>query len=81
MVKVAIWGSLRAATEGHAEVEVEAKNLRELLDRLAQAYPGIKPQIERGVSVSIDGLIYNDSWFTPVDPDSEVVLLPRIIGG
>ncbi len=81
MVKVAIWGSLRAATDGRAEVEVEAKNLRELLDRLAQAYPGIKPQIERGVSVSIDGLIYNDSWFTPVDPDSEVVLLPRIIGG
>ena len=81
MVKVAIWGSLRAATDGRAEVEVEAKNLREMLDRLAQAYPGIKPQIERGVSVSIDGLIYNDSWFTPVDPDSEVVLLPRIIGG
>jgi molybdopterin synthase sulfur carrier subunit len=81
VVKVAIWGSLRAATDGRAEVEVEAKNLLELLDRLAQAYPGIKPQIERGVSVSIDGLIYNDSWFTPVDPDSEVVLLPRIIGG
>ena len=81
MVKVAIWGSLRGATDGRAEVDVEAKNLRELLDRLAQAYPGIKPQIDRGVSVSIDGLIYNDSWFTPVDPDSEVVLLPRIVGG
>jgi molybdopterin converting factor small subunit len=81
MVKVAIWGSLRAATEGRAEVEVDAENLRDLLDRLAQAYPGIRPQIDRGVSVSIDGLIYNDSWFTPVGPDSEVVLLPRIVGG
>ncbi len=81
MVRVAIWGSLRAATGGRAEVEVEANNLRELLDRLAEAYPGIRPQIDRGVSVSIDGLIYNDSWFTPVRPDSEVVLLPRIVGG
>ena len=81
MVKVAIWGSLRVATEGRAEVEVDAKNLREMLDRLAEQYPGIKPQIDRGVSVSIDGLIYNDSWFTLVGPDSEVVLLPRIIGG
>jgi molybdopterin synthase sulfur carrier subunit len=81
MVKVAIWGSLRSATEGRAEVEVEASNLGELLDRLVEAYPGIQPQIDRGVSVSIDGLIYNDSWFTPVNPASEVVLLPRIIGG
>ena len=81
MVRVAIWGSLRAATGGRREVEVEAGNLRELLDRLAQAYPGIRPQIDRGVSVAIDGLIYNDSWFTPVGPDSEVVLLPRIVGG
>jgi molybdopterin converting factor small subunit len=81
VVKVAIWGSLRAATEGQAEVEVEATTLRELLDRLAERYPGIRPQIGRGVSVSIDGLVYNDSWFTPVKPESEVVLLPRIVGG
>lgn len=81
MVKVAIWGSLRAATDGQAEVEVEAGTLRELLDRLAESYPAIQPQIDRGVSISIDGLVYNDSWFAPVRPDSEVVLLPRIVGG
>jgi hypothetical protein len=46
-----------------------------------EAYPGIQPQIDRGVSISIDGLIYNDAWFTPIKPDSEVVLLPRIVGG
>ena len=81
MVKVAIWGSLRDATDGRAEVEVEAANLRQLLDRLVEAYPGVRPQIARGVSVSIDGLVYNDSWFTPIRPDSEVVLLPRIVVG
>ena len=81
MVKVAIWGSLRDATGGAAEIEVEAANLRQLLDRLAEDFPAMRPQIQRGVSVSIDGLIYNDSWFTPVQPDSEVVLLPRIEGG
>lgn len=81
MVKVAIWGSLRAAMGGKGEVEVEAKTLRELLDRLAEEYPGVRPQLARGVSVSIDGLVYNDSWFTPIRPDSEVVLLPRIVGG
>ncbi len=81
MVKVAIWGSLREATEGAAEVEIKAANLRQLLDGLAERYPAIRPQIDRGVSVSIDGLIFNDSWFQPVKPNSEVVLLPRIVGG
>jgi molybdopterin synthase sulfur carrier subunit len=81
MVKVAIWGSLRTATEGRAEVEVEAANLRELLDRLGTEFPGLLPQLQRGVSVSIDGMVYNDSWFTAVKPESEVVLLPRIVGG
>jgi len=81
MVKVAIWGSLREFTDGKAEVEIEAGNLRQLLLGLAERYPGTGPQIERGVSVSIDGLIYKDSWFTPIEPDSEVVLLPRIEGG
>jgi len=81
MVRVAIWGSLRDATGGAPEVEIEAKNLRELLTRLADDYPGLQPQIDRGVSIAIDGLVYNDSWFTPIRPDSEVVLLPRIVGG
>jgi molybdopterin converting factor small subunit len=81
MVQVTIWGSLSDFTEGRREVEIDAANLRELLDGLADAYPGLKPQLERGVSVSIDGRIYNDSWFQPIQPDSEVVLLARLKGG
>ena len=81
MVQVKIWGSLSAFTDDRREVEVEAGNLRELLDGLAKAYPGLKPQLDRGVSVSIDGRIYNDSWFQPIRPDSEVVLLARLKGG
>lgn len=81
MVQVTIWGSLSNFTEGRREVEIDAANLRELLDGLADAYPGLKPQLDRGVSVSIDGRIYNDSWFQPIAPDSEVVLLARLKGG
>lgn len=81
MVKVRIWGSLASATDDRTEVEVEAGTLRELLDGLAEQYPAIRPQLERGVSVAIDGKVYNDSWFTPIKPDSEVVLLARLRGG
>ncbi|HKL44887.1 MAG TPA: MoaD/ThiS family protein [Roseovarius sp.] len=81
MVQVTIWGSLAAATDDQTEVEIEASTLRELLDGLAARYPALKPQLERGVSVAIDGRIYNDSWFTPIHEDSEVVLLARLKGG
>jgi sulfur-carrier protein len=81
MVKVMVWGSLRPLTGGEAEVEVEATTTREVLDRLVEKHPGLKPRIERGVSLAIDGTIYKEDWFTPVKPDSEVVLMPRMVGG
>ncbi len=81
MVKVRLWGTLRSATGGVSEVEVEANTYKQVLDRLSAEYPGLQPQIARGVSVAIDGLIYREAWFTPVKPDSEVVLMPYMVGG
>ena len=81
MVKVTLFGSLRAHAEGRAKVEVEARNFKELLDGLVAQFPGMKPQIDRGVSVAIDGLVYKEAWFAAIKPDSEVVLLPYMQGG
>jgi len=81
MVRVALWGSLRAHADGREAVDIKARNFKEVLDALARDYPGLRPQIERGVSLAIDGVIYKESWFTPVNDDSEVVLLPRMEGG
>ncbi len=78
---VRIWGSLATFTDDQTEVEVDATNLRELLEGLGEKYPGLQPQLKRGVSVAIDGRVYNDSWFQPIKPDSEVVLLARLKGG
>jgi len=81
MVKVAIWGSLRGATDGAGEVEVEASTFKQLLDELMRNYPDLEPRIKQGVSVSIDGLVYREAWFTPIRDDSEVVLMPLMVGG
>ena len=81
MVKVAIWGSLRSVTDGKAEVVVEAGNFKQLLDQLVIEYPGLEPQIKRGVSFALDGKIYRDAWFTKINDDSEVVLMPYMVGG
>ncbi len=81
MVKVLIWGSLQSATDGQAEVDVEAKNFKQVIDALDKNYPGLREQLAQGVSLAIDGVIYKESWFTPVLPDSEVVLMPLMAGG
>ncbi|MEI4195258.1 MoaD/ThiS family protein [Roseovarius sp. E0-M6] len=81
MVQVKLWGNLRDATDGQDVVEVEAGNFKQLLDRLSEKYPGLKPQIERGVSLALDGRIYREAWFTEIQPDSEVVLMPYMKGG
>jgi len=81
MVQVTLWGSLREAAEGQTVVDVDARNFKELLDRLTQQYPGLEPQIKRGVSLALDGRIYREAWFTEINPDSEVVLMPYMRGG
>ena len=81
MVKVAIWGSLRAATDDLAEIEVEAATLREMIEAIAERFPAARPQLDRGVSVVIDGRVHTDDWFAPIDDRNEVVLLPKITGG
>lgn len=81
MVKVRLWGTLRQWTDGQQEVEVEGRTFKEVLDSLSAAYPGLEPQIKRGVSLAVDGVIYRDAWFQPVDPGAEVVLMPFMKGG
>jgi len=81
MVKVGIWGSLSSATGGQKEVEVEAANIRQLLTKLEEAYPGLQPAMARGISVSIDGKIYRDDWFQKIPEGAEVYVLPRQAGG
>ena len=81
MVRVKIWGSLRALVDGRAYLEVDAKTLKDVIDEIEKNEPALRPQLQRGVSFSVDGLIYSDSWCVPLSGDEEVVMLPRLVGG
>jgi len=81
MVEVTLWGSLGAATGGKQKLEVEAKDIRELFRKLAEQYPGLGAFIERGIAVSIDGVIYRDTWSKELPKGAEIFLLPRLAGG
>ncbi|MFK7939543.1 MAG: MoaD/ThiS family protein [Roseovarius sp.] len=81
MVKVKLWGSLRDLADGQDIVEVDARNFKQLLDQLETKYPALRPQIKRGVSLSLDGVIYREAWFTQISEENEVVLMPYMVGG
>lgn len=81
MVRVKLWGSLRRLADGQEWVEVEASTFKEVLDQLTLLHPALKPQIDRGVSLALDGVIYRDAWFTPVSSENEIVLMPYMVGG
>ncbi len=81
MVEVVLWSSLRRFADGSQSVEVDAGTVGGVLKGLAEIHPALKPHIDRGVSVSVDGRIIAAGLNEPVAPDSEVVLLQRIKGG
>lgn len=81
MVQVKLSGPLKVAAGGKSEVEIEAATIHQLLQRLGEAHPKLKPVLDRGVAVSIDGQIYRDDWFRPIPAGSEVFILPRMAGG
>ena len=81
MARIVLTGNLQLHTEGVKELELDVNTIRQLMRQLTTRYPGLPPDLEDEVAVSIDGTIYQDDWFAEIAPDSEVHLLPKIGGG
>jgi hypothetical protein len=52
-----------------------------LLRALGERYPNLRPHLADGVVIAIDGEIFQDAWLEPIPPDSEVHVIPQIVGG
>jgi len=78
---VKLWGSMKPYVDGQDSVEIEAKNIGELLRKLVEAYPGLAPIAAEGIAVSIDDILYQHSHTQPIPEGSEVYLLPQLKGG
>ena len=85
---------LRGLTGGASQVQVEAKNLRELLDNLDAAHPGMKELIKKVTAMifgrerirpeivaAIDGETEHLGLLEPLNEDTEVHFIPAIGGG
>ncbi len=81
MPRVVLTGNLRRFAGGQSEIELDAGDVRQLFRALGERFPALKPHLESGLAVAIDGQIYQDAWLEPIPPEAEVHLLPQIAGG
>ena len=87
MLTVFVPTMLLSLTGGVKQLDVEASNVRQVIDRLDEAFPGIKErlvdagQIRSNLAVAIDGEIARLGLMEKVGNDSEVHFVPAIAGG
>ena len=81
MVEVKLSAALAALADNQRQINIEARNIRELFRKLEERYPGLGPVIKNDVAVAIDGVIYRDNWSTELPEGAEIYLMRRLTGG
>ena len=87
MATVFIPSLMQSLTAGEHQVQVEGATVRQIVNNLDVAYPGMKERLVEGnrikpnISVAIDGEITPLGMLEKVGESSEVHFLPAISGG
>ncbi len=87
MVTVYVPTMLQPLTGGVKQVQVEATNVRQVINQLEEQFPGIRDRLMEGnqvrpnLSVAIDGEIARMGLLERVRTNSEVHFVPAISGG
>ena len=87
MATIFIPTMLQKMTGGDKKVDMDARNVRQVIERLDELYPGIKNRlVENGeilpnLAIAIDGDVAIMGMLEKVREDSEVHFVPAIGGG
>ena len=87
MPTVYIPALLRTLTGGRASLEVEGSTVRQVIDNLEQAWPGVRDRLldegklRPNISVAVDGEVTPMGLIEAVGPASEVHFIAAIKGG
>jgi molybdopterin converting factor small subunit len=83
VARVFFSSGLRRLVGGVESVEIEARDVRELLRALDAKYPGFAAQVGDTNAIAIDGEIipHGEALLERLRADSEVHFLPQIGGG
>lgn len=89
MATVWIPSLLRDCTGGAEQVAAAGRTLRQVINSLEAAYPGLRERlvdpgrdaIHPAFAVAIDGSTSHLGLLQPVEEDSEIVFVPAVSGG
>ena len=87
MATIFIPTMLQKMTDGAQKVDMEVRNVRQVIERLEEIYPGIKDRlledgdIAPNIAVAIDGDVAIMGLLQRVGENSEVHFFPAIGGG
>lgn len=80
-VNVYLWTSLKKFTNDEDRLSIEAKNIGELVGILEKDFPGLKPFIDSGISVAVNGELSNPNSNEPLPDGAEIYLMQKLKGG
>ena len=78
---------LQTMTDGVKQIDMEADNVRQVIDRLEALYPGIKyrlvesGQIRSNLAVAVDGEVARMGLLEKIGEAREIHFVPAIGGG
>jgi|TARA_B100000809_G_scaffold103935_1_gene102524 molybdopterin synthase sulfur carrier subunit len=78
---------LQSLTAGVKQVDLDARNVRQIIERLEELYPGMKDrlvedgEIRPNLAIAIDGDVAIMGMLEKVGENSEVHFVPAIGGG
>ena len=87
MAKIFIPTMLQSLTAGVKQVDLDARNVRQIIERLGELYPGMKDrlledgEIRPNLAIAIDGDVAIMGMLEKVGENSEVHFVPAIGGG
>ena len=87
MAKIFIPTMLQSLTAGVKQVDLDARNVRQIIERLEELYPGMKDrlvedgEIRPNLAIAIDGDVAIMGMLEKVGENSEVHFVPAIGGG
>ena len=87
MTTVRIPKPMQVYSENKEVVHVGGKNVRQLINELEKAYPGMKDalveddKLKPDIAVMLDGKITKLGLLQPVSEENEVIFIPAISGG
>ena len=83
MARVVFAAGLRRFTGGVESLEIDARDVRELLGALYARWPALEKRLSEGTAIAIDGEVipHGEALHEPLRPETEIHFLPQIGGG